>query len=171
MYTDTEGIILKQIKILNNRRMISLFSRKFGKISAGTSISEKGRGKSALAMRPFTYGKYELYKSRDSYHINGAHVIKSYYKIGEDVEKYMYCSYVLEYTDKILHEEAPAVEIFDLIIDFFAIMERRSKKYSSLILAYLMTSANSYKTLSNKQTILNLCLVYRRILALVAQIP
>lgn len=136
MYTDTEGIIFRQIKTVNGRRMVLLFSKKYGKISAGTNISEKGKSKSSLALRPFTYGRYELYKTRDSYHINGTEVIKSYYRIGEDVEKYMYCSYVLEFTEKLLQEEAPVPGIFSMILDFFDIMEKRSKKYSSLILAY-----------------------------------
>lgn len=136
MVTDTEGIIFRQVKTVNGRRMVLLFSKKYGKISAGTSISEKGKNKSSLAMRPFTYGRYELFKNRDSYHINGTEVIKSYYRIGEDVEKYMYCSYVLEFTEKLLQEEAPAPGIFNMILDFFDIMEKRSKKYSSLILAY-----------------------------------
>ena len=136
MFTDTEGIIFKQVKTVNNRRMVLLFSKKYGKISAGTNISEKGKNKSSLAMRPFTYGRYELYKNRDSFHINGTEVIKSYYRIGEDVEKYMYCSYALEFTEKLLQEESPAPEIFGMILDFFDIMEKRSKKYASLILAY-----------------------------------
>lgn len=136
MVTDTEGIIFRQVKTVNGRRMVLLFSKKYGKISAGTSISEKGKSKSSLAMRPFTYGRYELFKNRDSYHINGTEVIKSYYRIGEDVEKYMYCSYALEFTEKLLQEEAPAPGIFNMILDFFDIMEKRSKKYSSLILAY-----------------------------------
>ncbi|MDD2217931.1 MAG: recombination protein O N-terminal domain-containing protein, partial [Eubacteriales bacterium] len=55
---------MKQTKATNGRRMIVLFSKKYGKISAGTGITEKGKGKSALAMRPFTFGRYELYKSR-----------------------------------------------------------------------------------------------------------
>ena len=136
MFTDTEGIIFKQVKTVNGRRMVLLFSQKFGKISAGTNISDKGKSKSSLAMRPFTYGRYELYKNRDSYHINSSEVLKSYYKIGEDVEKYMYCSYVLELTEKLLQEDAPAPGIFRMILDFFDIMEKRSKKYSTLILAY-----------------------------------
>lgn len=136
MFTDTEGIIFKQVKTVNGRRMVLLFSQKYGKISAGTNISEKGKNKSSLAMRPFTYGRYELYKNRDSYHINGTDVIKSYYRIGEDVEKYMHCSYVLEFTEKLLQEEVPAPGIFRMILDFFDIMEKRSKKYASLILAY-----------------------------------
>ena len=144
MYTDTEGIIFKQVKTVNGRRMVLLFSKKYGKISAGTSISEKGRSKSALAMRPFTYGKYELYKNRDSYNVNGADVIKSYYRIGEDVEKYMYCSFILEFTEKLIQEDAPAPEIFDMIIEFFDMMEKRTKKYSSLILAYQIKALQLY---------------------------
>jgi len=136
MYTDTEGIVFRQTKTVNGRRMVLLFSRKYGKISAGTSISEKGKIKSSLALRPFTYGRYELFKNRDSYHINGTEVIRSYYRIGEDVEKYLHSSYVLEFTEKLLQEEAPAPGIFGLLLDFFDIMERRTRKYTSLILAY-----------------------------------
>ena len=43
---------------------------------------------------------------------------------------------MVEFTEKLLPDESPSAEIFDLIIDFFDIMERRSKKYTSLILAY-----------------------------------
>lgn len=136
MFTDTEGIVFRQVKTVNGRRMVLLFSRKYGKISAGTDLTEKGKSKSSLALRPFTYGRYELFKNRDSYHINGTEVIRSFYRIGEDVEKYMHCSYVLEFTEKLLQEEAPAPGIFAMILDFFDIMEKRSKKYSTLVLAY-----------------------------------
>ena len=91
MLTDTEGIVLRQVKTSYGRRMILLFSKKYGKISAGTGLNERGKGKSSLALRPFTYGRYELFKNRDSYNINGAEVLKSYYGIGEDVDKYMNC--------------------------------------------------------------------------------
>lgn len=136
MLTDTEGIIFKQVKTVNGRRILLLFSKKYGKISAGTNISEKGKNKSSLALRPFTYGRYELYKNRNNYHINSTDVIRSYYRIGENVEKYMHCSYALEFTEKILQEEAPAPGIFRLILDFFDVMEKRSRKYSTLLLAY-----------------------------------
>ena len=72
----------------DSRRMILLFSRKYGKISVGTSAAEGGKNKSALAARPFTYGRYELFKGRDSYNLNNGQVIKSYYGIGEDLDKY-----------------------------------------------------------------------------------
>mgnify|MGYP003362008046 CR=1 FL=1 len=136
MLTDTEGIVLRQIKTSYNRKMIGLFSRRYGKISAGTSIGEKGRSKSSLALRPFTVGRYELFVNRGSYNINSAEVLKSYYRIGEDVDKYMNGAYVLEFTEKVLEEGVPQQGIFDLLIDFFEMLENREKGIGSLVLAY-----------------------------------
>lgn len=142
MLTDTEGIVLRQIKTSYGRRMILLFSRKYGKISAGTSIGEKSKNRSSLALRPFTYGRYELFKNRESYNINSADVIKSYYGIGEDVDKYMSGAYVLEFTEKVLPEEAPYPGIFRLLTDFFEMLETRDKGIGTLVLAY---QANVFK--------------------------
>ena len=69
MITDTEGIVLRQVKAPGGRRMITLFSQKFGKISVGTSLNEGGRTKAALAVRAFSYGRYELFKNRESYNL------------------------------------------------------------------------------------------------------
>ena len=136
MLTDTEGIVLRQIKTSYNRRMILLFSKKYGKISAGTSIGEKGRSKSSLALRPFTYGRYELFRNRDNYNINSAEVLRSFYRIGEDVDKYMQGAYVLEFTEKVLAEEMPAPRLFDLLIEFFEVLEHRGRGIGTLVLAY-----------------------------------
>ncbi|MBO4992099.1 MAG: DNA repair protein RecO [Firmicutes bacterium] len=136
MYTDTEGIILRQTKTMGGRRMLTLFSLKYGKISAGTGINERGKGKNALAMRPFTHGRYELFKNRDTYNINSAEVIRSYYGIGEDPDKYMTCAYILEFTEKLLPEEEPSPRLFSLLTEFFSVMEQRKNRFLTLVIAY-----------------------------------
>lgn len=136
MYTSTEGIIFRQVKAAGGRRMILLFTKKYGKISAGSSLSEKGRTKAALALRPFTYGNYELYKGRESYNINSAEVKRSFFRIGEDVDKYMESSFVLELTEKMTPEDLPQPRLFNLLAEFLAAMEKREKKHSTLVLAY-----------------------------------
>ena len=118
MYTETEGIVIKQIKTVNGRRMIVLLSKKYGKISAGTSISERGKNKSALALRPFTYGRYEVFKGRESYSINGAETISSFFSIGEDIDKFAAASAALELADRLLEEDQPAAGMFNLLSEF-----------------------------------------------------
>ena len=136
MYIQSEGIILKQVKTLNGRRIISIFSKKYGKICCGSSVTEGGKNKTALALRPFTYGRYELYSSRDSYNIQGAETIKSYYGIGEDVDKYMAACYVLELTDKLLMEDQPQPKLFMLLKEFFDMLELRKTSFQTLVTAY-----------------------------------
>ena len=138
MITDTTGIVLRQVKAAGGRRMLLIFSKKFGKISVGSSLSEGGKGKSALVTRPFTYGNYELFKSRDSYNLNSGQVIKSYYSIGEDLDKYMAASYVLELTEKLLAEGMPQPKLFNLLLDFMDTLEKRKSKHDTLVMAYIV---------------------------------
>ena len=144
MYTDTEAIILRQIKTVSGRRMIVLFSEKYGKISAGTSVSEKGKGKSALALRPFTLGRYELYKNKDSYSINAAETLESFFSLGEDVDKYMAASYVLELTDNMLPEDQPSPGMFSLLREFLQMLEKRKNAYDTLVIAFMLRALAVY---------------------------
>lgn len=116
--------------------MVVLFTKKYGKISAGSNSGERGKNKANLTLNHFTHVRYQLFKNRDSFNISSGEVIRSYFSIGEDVDKYMAASYVLEFTDRVLGEEEPAPAIFDLIIEFFSEISLRKSRYETLIIAY-----------------------------------
>ena len=143
MYTDCEGLILRQVKTLNGRRMLVLLTKKFGKISAGTSINEKGKNKTALALRPFTYGHYELFKNKDTYNINGAETIESFYSLGENVDKYMMVSYALELTDNLVMEDQPCPQLFNNIYEFLGMLEKRKASFDTLLIGFMLKALYS----------------------------
>ena len=116
--------------------MITVLTRRYGKISAGTSINEGGKNKSALALRPFSYGRYDIFKNKDNYNINGAEIIQSFFSIGEDVDRYIGASYGLELADRVLEEGQPSPAFFSLLLDFMSCIEKRKKAYGTLIIAY-----------------------------------
>lgn len=136
MHINSEGIVFRQVKTTGGRKMVHLFTKKYGKISAGSNISEKSRTKSALAMQLFTYGNYEIYKSKEYYNLNSGEVKKTFFRIAEDVDKYMQSSFVLELTEKMIPEELPQPRLFNLLLDFFTAMEKREKRHETLVLAY-----------------------------------
>ena len=138
MLISSEGIVLKQHKIANNRRIITLFTKNYGKISAGTSMNEKGKGKSALALRPFTYAEYEIFKNRDSYNINSAQDKKSYYSIGEDLERFDVASKLIDYLDKILEDEQPRPKLFDMTMEFFESITKANGNYETILYSFLV---------------------------------
>lgn len=137
MVINSEGIVLRQRKIANNRRMIVLFTKRYGKMSAGTSINEKSKSRSALALRPFTYADYNIFKGRESYSIDSAQVLKSFYSIGEDLDRFMTASVCIEYLDKVLAEGEPAPHLFDLTLEFLQSVSQAGKSAETLLLAYI----------------------------------
>ena len=136
MTLETEGIIFRQTRMVQGRRMILLFTRKYGKISVGSNVGDKGRSRTALALKPFTFGNYQIYEGRNYYELDRADAVTSYYGIGEDLDRYAAAAYALELTEKVVPEGLPQPQVFDLLISFFQELEQRKKKYTTLLLAY-----------------------------------
>ena len=140
MIINAEGIVLRQRKIANNRRIIVLFTRQYGKLSAGTSINERGRSKSALALRPFTHAEYDIFKGREAYSINSASVMHSYYSIGEDINRYMTAAAFLEYLEKVLDEGSAMPGLFKLSIEFLESISVARSSADTLLYAFIIKS-------------------------------
>ena len=136
MISETDGIILRQIKIADDKRMLTIFTRKYGKIGAGTGIKTNGKNKSALAVRAFTHGRYSIYSGRNSYSIDSAETIESFYAIGEDIDKFMSASYALELTDRMLNEQAENIQALDLLLNLMRMLVKRKKDSATLITVY-----------------------------------
>ncbi len=136
MTLETEGIIFRQTKMVQGRRMILLFTRKYGKISVGSNVGDKGRSRTALALRPFTFGNYQIYEGRNYYELDRADAVTSYYGIGEDLDRYAAAAYALELTEKVVPEGLPQPQVFDLLISFLEELEQRKRKHETLLLAY-----------------------------------
>lgn len=136
MHIDSRGIIFRQVKTTDMRRMLLIFTEKCGKLSVGTSLPEKNQKHASLALRPFTCGNYSIYKGRNYYNLDRVETLKSFYGIGEDLDKYMAASLALELTEKIVPEEVPQPRIFVLLLDFLNEIELRKQKYTTLLLAF-----------------------------------
>ena len=139
MQSDIYGIVLRQIKIAGGRRMIHIFSRERGKISVGTNISENSKSKSALSIRPFTYGLYNLEIKQSGFiSIRTAETIEPHFQIGENPERFIEASYVFEFTDKLLPEEMKASKIFDLLLLYLSLLCKRKDNFRLLTISYMI---------------------------------
>ncbi len=136
MRVETSGIVLKQTKPVGGRTILSILTEDIGKISCGVNLSMKGRNRTNLAVSPFTHADYSLFKNRDSYNLAGAEVIKSYYSIGEDVDKYMAGARILELTDRLLEEGEKAPAIYALVIEYLDELSTREKDFDTLNIAF-----------------------------------
>jgi len=137
MQYNTAGIVLRQIKIPGDRRMLSIFTERFGKISVSVAGNKmNGKNKGSLAFKPFTLGNYDIYTGRDYYSLGKAETVKSWFGIGEDVDRYLEGSFILEFTEKLLEESVPSPHLFALLKDYFDVLEKRTRAHSFLTTAF-----------------------------------
>ena len=143
MRRSVRGIVFRQTKTMGGRRMVLLFTRELGKISAGAWPPKKGKNGNSLALSPFALGTYELQETRSTYSVVSAETEASFYALGEDPGRYAAASYVLELTDRLTTEDLPAPALFDLLEELLGMLLRRQDRFWTLLLAYQVKALES----------------------------
>jgi DNA repair protein RecO (recombination protein O) len=134
-----EGIVIRQTKITGGRRMILVFTREEGKISAGTSLSERNKGGAALALRPFAYGHYIVSeKGKDMRWISSAETIDAHFPLGENADRFAEAAFALEFTDKLLPEYVPEPGVFKLLSEYLGMLSGRKSDFRLLTVSYMV---------------------------------
>ncbi|MCH4007076.1 MAG: DNA repair protein RecO [Eubacterium sp.] len=131
-----EAVVLRQFSIANGRKMVVLLTDRYGKISTGMWERTKGKKTRTEVTAPFSHIRARIIARRNSYDLLHAEIVRTHYELGEDVEKYLYASYALELTDRVVSENVPVPEIFRLLSEFLDMLCARSGKYLTLLIAY-----------------------------------
>ncbi len=117
MRTNTNGLILKEQNIGEKDKLVTVLTRHNGLVRAFVhgAKSFKNRKNSATGM--FCYSKISLYKSKDTYIIDEAEPIESFFGLREDLDKISLAQYFGELSLCLVQEEEPAEEYLRLILN------------------------------------------------------
>lgn len=117
MRMNTDGLILKEQNIGEKDKLVTVLTRHNGLVRAFVrgAKSFKNRKNSATGM--FCYSKISLYKSRDSYIIDEAEPIETFFGLREDLEKISLAQYFSELVISLVQEEELAEEYLRLVLN------------------------------------------------------
>lgn len=115
MLLKTEGFVLKNKKYGEADSLLSLFTRKAGKISAIAKGGRKPKSTLLAGIQPFCYSDFVLYRGKSLYTVNQCEVIEIFYPIREDLKKLTYCSYLIELVDAVITEGQTNNRLFNLL--------------------------------------------------------
>lgn len=130
----TEGIVFRQIKSTGGRRMLLIFTEKYGKISCGAFARRRKKNSTETALSVFTLGEYDLSKRGAIWTLNRAETLETFYGLGEDPDRFAAASYGLEITERMLPEGLPNPRLFQLLKAFLKALEKRKSHYLTLVL-------------------------------------
>lgn len=117
MRTNTDGLILKEQNIGEKDKLVTVLTRRNGLVRAFVrgAKSIKNRKNSSTGM--FCYSKLSLYKNKDSYIIDEAEPIETFFGLREDLDKISLAQYFGELVIFLVQEGEPAGEYLRLILN------------------------------------------------------
>jgi len=136
MYIKTEAIVLRKTFYNDSDAILTLFSKKMGKISAYARGVRKPRTMISSVAHPFIYGEFVLRGKPDIYSISSAEIIDSNYSIRDNLKKLSYASYFLELCGYSIHEGMTNNRLFSLTVEILEKMNHEGCDLDKIKLAY-----------------------------------
>ena len=128
----TNGLILKEMKVSENDRLITVLTSDFGVIRAFSSGSLKMTSKGVSATAFLSYSRLILYKGRnDTYRINDAHTEKIFWELRNDFSLLSLGSYFCEVCMHIAPKDEPAHDFLRLILNCLHLLSLKDKSVIS----------------------------------------
>lgn len=91
---NTQGIVLKAVRYEENDVILTLFTRKLGKVAAIAKGAKKNKSSLLSSSQLFSYSNFTLRKQGNMYRVSQSDIIKSFYDLSYDIEAFSYSTYV-----------------------------------------------------------------------------
>jgi DNA repair protein RecO (recombination protein O) len=113
----TCGLVLRQRDLGETDRIITLFTRDQGKVSAVARGTKRANSKLAAGTQLFCHSSFQIAAGRNLDVITQCQVLDSFYELRSDLERFAYASYLCELVDGLTEEHSPSERIFGLLCD------------------------------------------------------
>ncbi len=113
----TEAIVLRRTDFGEADRLLTLFSREYGKIRAIAKGARKPQSRKTGHVELFMRSRFLLAQGRDMDIITQAEMIQAYPALREDLVRATYASYAVELLDRFTVEEDPHGGMYKLLAE------------------------------------------------------
>lgn len=117
MRTNTDGLILKEQNIGEADKLVTVLTRHNGLVRAFVRGAKSFKNRKSSATGMFCYSKLSLYKSKDSYIIDEAEPIETFFGLRSDLEKITLAQYFSELIISLVQEDEQSGEYLRLVLN------------------------------------------------------
>lgn len=115
---ETEAIILRTYPLKEADKIVSFFSRAWGKMRGVAAGARKLKSRFGAALEPLSHVRlwYFERETRELVSIDSAELIRSYFDIQSDYATGLACAYISEVCEQTLPEREPNEHLFRLVV-------------------------------------------------------
>ena len=141
-FLKTRGIVIKEVATGEADKIITLFSRNRGRISALAKGGKRPKSKLSAGSQLMCYGEYVLYSAKDMYSINSCEVLEPFYEIRNDMVKLTYAAHFMDIMQEIIQENQSSPKLLQLLLNSLHMLAKTEK------LPELVSRVFEFRTLS-----------------------
>ena len=123
----TQGIVIGQVDTGEADKILTIFTKKYGKIQASVKGARRPRSNLMACSQILVFSDFIFYKGKDIYSVNTCDIIEPFYNIRSDLAKLTYASYFTEIINYIVHENLPSYRVLQLFLNALFILSETDK--------------------------------------------
>ncbi|PKM78949.1 MAG: DNA repair protein RecO [Firmicutes bacterium HGW-Firmicutes-13] len=131
-YLKTEGLVIRSRSYSEADKLLTLFTLERGKVPAIAKGACKAKSKLGASVQMFTRGEFFLYMGRTLATVTQSEIKNSFHSLQYDLVKYAYGQYFCELVGRLMEENEPNREVYELLLAAFEFL---SKEIDADILA------------------------------------
>ena len=128
-----EGVILRTSDFGDANRVVTIYTRNFGKIEVNAYGCRRAKNPLSGALQMFNHISAEISSNAKVDSIKEADVIKFYGNLTADVEKIAYASLFFEIVNRMTLPKFPEIGVYDLILKTLPALDERNARIAALI--------------------------------------
>lgn len=144
--TTTTGLIIKEQKVGENDRLITVLTADLGVIRAFAPGALKLKSKNVAATSLLAFSELEIYQSRDTYKINTARAKEIFFGLRKDIEALSLAGYFCELLLNLAPVYEPAEQYLRLTLNCLYLLceNKRSKSLIKSVFEMKIASFSGY---------------------------
>ena len=136
----TQGIVLYRVSSGETDRILTLFTREYGKLSAIAKSARKSSSRSSGATEMFTESRFLLGVGKSLDVISQVEIKQAFPSLRDDLERLTRATYYCELLDRFTVERdaSDSIRLFDLIIAALSLLTENAANMDMLVHAFEM---------------------------------
>lgn len=127
-FLKTRGIVVKEVSTGEADKIITIFTRNQGRISALSKGGKRPKSKLAAGSQILSYGEFVLYSGKDIYSVNSCDVIEPFYEIRNDMVKLTYAAHFMDIVLELIQENQPSPRLLKLLLNTLHMLAKTQKQ-------------------------------------------
>jgi DNA repair protein RecO (recombination protein O) len=132
---ETEAIVLRTYRLGEADKIVSLFTRQFGRLRAAATGAQRPKGRYGGTLEPLSYVRLWVFEreNRDLLRLNSAELIESFFDMQKDYRLQVAAQYLVEASERFLPDREVNERAFRLMLAVARALKRSGEVSRPLV--------------------------------------